>query len=86
MQLFPYFIVLISAITHGIWNFLARRADDKNVFIGLSKATYVGALRQLSLVIAVFLGWRVLKEPLPAPRLISLFLLVIGSGLIAFAN
>ncbi len=55
------------------------------VALGLSKATYVGALRQLSLVVAVFLGWRLLKEPLPAPRIVSVVLLVIGSGLIAFA-
>ena len=56
------------------------------VALALSKATYVGALRQISLVIAVFLGWRVLKEPLPAPRIISILLLIIGSGLIVFAN
>ncbi|MEM7111402.1 MAG: EamA family transporter [Chloroflexota bacterium] len=51
-----------------------------------SKATYVGALRQLSLVIGVFLGWRFLKEPLPLPRKLSVVLLVLGSGLIAFAK
>ena len=56
------------------------------VALSLSKATYVGALRQISLVIAVFLGWRVLKEPLPAPRIFSILLLIIGSGLIVFAN
>ena len=37
MQLVPYILVLVSAVTHGIWNFLAKRADDKDVFIGLSK-------------------------------------------------
>ncbi|MEM6839240.1 MAG: EamA family transporter [Cyanobacteria bacterium P01_C01_bin.120] len=56
------------------------------VALALSKATYVGALRQISLVIAVFLGWRILKEPLPAPKIFSVLLLTIGSGLIVFAS
>lgn len=51
-----------------------------------SKATYVGALRQLSLVIGVLLGWRFLKEPLPFPRKLGVVLLVLGSGLIALAK
>lgn len=51
-----------------------------------SKATYVGALRQLSLVIGVFLGWKFLNEPLPFPRKVSIALIVLGSGLIAFAG
>lgn len=37
MQLLPYILVIISAITHVIWNFLAKQGDNKDVFIGLSK-------------------------------------------------
>ena len=54
--------------------------------LSLSKATYVGALRQLSLVIGVILGWRILNESLPSPRIASVVLLIVGSGFIAFAK
>ena len=54
--------------------------------LSLSKATYVGGVRQLSLVIGVVLGWRLLKEPLPLPKLVGVLFLIVGSTLIAFAN
>ncbi|HFE67027.1 MAG TPA: hypothetical protein ENJ93_07165 [Chloroflexi bacterium] len=56
------------------------------VALSVSKATYVGALRQLSLVAGVFLGWRFLQESLPGPKIISVVLLITGSALIAFAR
>jgi len=54
--------------------------------LSFSKATYVGAMRQLSLVVGIVLGWRILNESLSIPRIISIVLLVVGSGLIAFAE
>ncbi|MFT5196540.1 MAG: drug/metabolite transporter (DMT)-like permease, partial [Candidatus Promineifilaceae bacterium] len=39
MQLFPFVLVCISAVTHGIWNFLAKGAGNKDIFIGLSKVS-----------------------------------------------
>jgi len=56
------------------------------VALGLSKASYVGAVRQISLVVGVILGWRFLNEKLPSPKLISVLLLIAGSLLIAFAK
>lgn len=56
------------------------------VALGMSKASYVGALRQLSLVIGVALGWWFLNERLPAPKIVGVLLLIVGSGLIAFAR
>ena len=35
----PFVLVLVSAITHGLWNFLAKRAHQKDIFVGLSKIT-----------------------------------------------
>ncbi len=52
----------------------------------LSKATYVGTLRQLSLVVGTFLGWKYLEESLPLPKIVSVGMIIIGSGLIAFAK
>jgi drug/metabolite transporter (DMT)-like permease len=54
--------------------------------LGLSKASYVGALRQISLVVGVVLGRRFLDETLPFPKIISVILLIMGSILIVFAK
>ena len=56
------------------------------VALGMSKASYVGALRQVSLVVGVFLGWRYLDEGLRFPKLLSIALLILGSVMIAFAK
>lgn len=56
------------------------------VALGQSKAAYVGALRQLSLVIGVLLGWRLLGERVGRPKLVAVLMLVAGSALIAFAR
>ena len=37
MEPIPYLLVLISAVTHSIWNFLVKRGNNKDIFIGLSK-------------------------------------------------
>ena len=54
--------------------------------LGLSKASYVGALRQISLVVGVALGRRFLDETLPFPKIISVILLIMGSIVIVFAK
>ena len=54
--------------------------------LSVSKASYVGALRQLSLVVGVFLGWYFLRERLNRARLVAIGTLIAGSGLIALAN
>ena len=56
------------------------------VALGLSKAAYVGALRQLSLVIGVLLGWRLLGEQVGRPKLVAVLMLIAGSALIALAR
>ncbi len=54
--------------------------------LGNSKATYVGGLRQLSLVVGMFLGWKFLNEHIPFPRIVSVILLILGSTLLVFAR
>jgi drug/metabolite transporter (DMT)-like permease len=56
------------------------------VALGLSKAAYVGTLRQLSLIFGILLGWKYLKESLPLPKIVSVGMIIIGSVLIAFAH
>ena len=56
------------------------------IALGMSKASYVGALRQLSLVVGVLLGWKILGERMTLPRIVSVGLLIVGSMLIAFAR
>lgn len=52
----------------------------------MSKIAYVGALRQLSLVFGVALGWFFLKERLTHFRVIGLFLIIGGATLSYFAK
>lgn len=54
--------------------------------LSLSKATYIGAVRQLSLVVAVFLGWRFLGESLRPPKIVGVLLLLMGANLVLFAH
>lgn len=32
-----FILVIVSAVAHGLWNFLFKQADDKDAFLGLSK-------------------------------------------------
>ena len=54
--------------------------------LAISKASYVGALRQLSLVVGVVLGWRYLDEDRSVPQMVGVGLLMVGSVLITFAR
>ncbi|WP_262420225.1 DMT family transporter [Flagellimonas meishanensis] len=51
-----------------------------------SKASYVGGLRQLSIVIGAFFGFRFLKEKLGTPRLVGILISILGVCLIYFAK
>lgn len=54
--------------------------------LGESKATYISLLRQLSLVTGLLLGWRFLNEPLVAPKIVGVGLLIAGASLIIVAG
>jgi uncharacterized membrane protein len=50
------------------------------------KASYVIALRQLSIAAGALLGWALLGESLPFPRRFGIGLVVAGAVLLALAN
>lgn len=52
----------------------------------MSKATYVGGLRQLSIVIGAFLGYKLLNENLSKPKIAGILISIIGGSLIYIAN
>lgn len=54
------------------------------VALSSSNTTHIGTLRQLSLVVGTILGWKLLKESLPLPKIVSVILIIIASGLLAF--
>jgi uncharacterized membrane protein len=54
--------------------------------LAVSKASYVVALRQLSIGIGAIMGWLLLKEPSPLPQRIGLAMLVIGCLLVSLAR
>lgn len=54
--------------------------------LSMSKVTYVGALRQLSLVFGVALGCIFLKEHLSKTRVVGLSLIIIGASLTYLAK
>ena len=56
------------------------------VALGMSKAVYVGALRQVSLVIGVFFGWKILHESVSKLRLIGVLGIISGSLLTLVAK
>lgn len=56
------------------------------IALSLSKATYVGGLRQLSIVIGAFLGYYLLKEKFTIPKALGILISIIGGGLIYIAN
>jgi uncharacterized membrane protein len=54
--------------------------------LAVSKASYVVALRQLSIGIGALMGWTLLREPSPLPRRVGLVLLIVGCLLVSFAR
>ncbi|MEQ9425705.1 MAG: EamA family transporter [Cyclobacteriaceae bacterium] len=51
----------------------------------MSKATYVGGLRQLSIVVGALLGYKLLNERLGLPKVVGILLSLLGGGVIYFA-
>ncbi|QJT07842.1 EamA family transporter [Oceanidesulfovibrio marinus] len=49
--------------------------------LNLGKVTYVGALRQISLVVGVGLGWFMLREQVTLPRAVGVALIIVGACL-----
>src|SRR5574341_88240 len=54
--------------------------------LAVSKASYVVALRQLSIGIGAVMGWRWLGEPSPLPKRVGLAMLVAGCLLVSAAR
>ncbi|MGL1861455.1 MAG: DMT family transporter [Pseudodesulfovibrio sp.] len=54
--------------------------------LNMGKVTYVGALRQLSLVVGVGLGWFVLRETVTIPRAVGITLIILGACLTYIAT
>ena len=52
----------------------------------MSKATYVGGLRQLSIVVGAFLGYKLLGEHLSRPKIAGILISIIGGSLIYLAR
>lgn len=52
----------------------------------MSKATYVGGLRQLSIVIGAFLGYKLLNEKLNKPKITGIVISILGGSLIYLAK
>ena len=52
----------------------------------MSKATYVGGLRQISIVIGAFLGYKLLDENLNQPKVVGILISVLGGSLIYLAK
>ncbi|MGX1927755.1 EamA family transporter [Flagellimonas sp. 2504JD4-2] len=52
----------------------------------MSKATYVGGLRQLSIVVGAFLGYKLLNENLSKPKIVGILISIIGGSLIYIAK
>lgn len=52
----------------------------------MSKATYVGGLRQLSVVIGALLGYKLLNETLKPPKLVGIAISIFGGLLIYFSK
>lgn len=56
------------------------------VSLSYSKAVYVGALRQVSLVVGVFLGWKILRETVSKMRILGVIGIIAGSMLTLLAK
>lgn len=56
------------------------------IALEISKASYVGALRQLSIVTGVLLGVWILKEEISLPKIVGVMCIVLGGVAIKFAG
>lgn len=91
-----YFLPALKRLRPGVaarewrvnkWRILAVAVLNTLSFVlmlfalSLGKVTYVGALRQLSLVFGVGLGWLVLREVFTVPRALGVALILLGACL-----
>jgi drug/metabolite transporter (DMT)-like permease len=72
----PVSIVMIGLLNAGAYMLVLTALRDE-------MATQVLAVRQLSIPIGVFLGWRLLREQLTAPRIVGSALITTGCVLAA---
>lgn len=56
------------------------------VALTMSKASYVGGLRQLSIVVGAFLGYKLLGEKLGTPKLVGILISIFGAMMIYLAK
>ena len=56
------------------------------IALTMSKASYVGGLRQLSIVVGVFFGYKLLGEKLNSAKIIGIVVSLTGAFLIYFSN
>lgn len=93
----PSLFRIDGAVMREEWNINKWRILAVSVFntlsivlmlfaLNLGKVTYVGALRQVSLVVGVGLGWVVLRESMPLPRAVGVVLVIIGACLTYLAT
>ncbi len=54
--------------------------------LAISKATYVGGLRQLSIAVGVFFGYKFLGEKLGTPQIVGILTSLLGGGMIYWAK
>ncbi|MEM9832613.1 MAG: EamA family transporter, partial [Bacteroidota bacterium] len=54
--------------------------------LAMSKATYVGGVRQLSIVVGAFLGYKLLGEDLSLPKITGIIISLVGGSLVYLAK
>ncbi|MFY0598338.1 MAG: EamA family transporter [Cyclobacteriaceae bacterium] len=56
------------------------------IALTMSKVTYVGGLRQLSIVAGAFLGYKLLGEKMSLPKIVGILISLVGGALIYLAE
>lgn len=61
---------VLAAFLHAVWNTLVKESRDERPFtwpaltvFRLAPVSYAGSVREMSVVVAVLLGWKRLGEP-----------------------
>ncbi|MGD1890416.1 MAG: EamA family transporter [Cyclobacteriaceae bacterium] len=54
--------------------------------LAMSKATYVGGVRQLSIVVGAFLGYKLLGEDMSLPKITGIIISLVGGSLVYLAK
>lgn len=72
-RMLPVALILTAAVMHVGWNLMLVL-----VAMRLTQVTYVAALREVSVVLAAVVGWRLLGEPFGARRVAGAALAAAG--------